>query len=80
MRQENDCFATRYIYRGIDSEYRVANQITAFAIVYNSMILLICVISPPSKSLLRVHDLIYANDQQQQCCFQVVKRSQDQKS
>ena len=20
MRQENDCFATRYIYRGIDSE------------------------------------------------------------
>ena len=34
MRQENDCFASRYLYRGIDIASRVANQNTAFAIAY----------------------------------------------
>ena len=40
--QENDCFTTRYLSR-IDSG-RVANQITAFAIVYYQRIIIIIII------------------------------------
>jgi hypothetical protein len=34
MRQENDCFATRYLSLEKQIASRVANQITAFPIVY----------------------------------------------